>query len=83
MKKTCQAVIEGMNGELHMSPIFEDSEGESSILKSAHGKACGFITEYFRTAPEGTNTKNAAIINRYYEDDGLLTHEEKFYYYEW
>lgn len=82
-KTTCQAVIEGMNGEYFSSPIFEDetTEREKEILKSAHCKAVGWITEHLRKE-EFNSTKYAAIITRSYEG-GLIQSEFKMYYYEW
>ena len=82
-KITCQAVIEGMNGEYFSSPIFEDEggAGENEILKSAHSKAVGWITEHLRRS-EFDSTKYAAIITRNYEG-GLIQSESKYDYYEW
>lgn len=82
-KRTCQAIIEGMNGEYFSSPIFEDerSEGENEILKSGFSKACNWITDHLRSS-EFDSTKYAAIITRQYEG-GLIQSENKYYYYEW
>ena len=81
--KKCYAIIEGMKGELFRSPLFEDegSGEEKEILKSAHCKAVGWITEHLRRE-EMNATKYAAIVSLYYEGD-LIQSEFKSFYYEW